>query len=65
MTFLAGGLYVPLHNAVSASTDLTLIGGLIVAMAIALTAVLVYANRSVERPPSRESEPAERGQKAA
>ena len=65
MTFLAAGLYVPLHNAFSTSSDWTLIVGLSVAMAIALTAVLVYARRSVETPPSRESEPAERRQKAA
>ena len=59
MKFLTAGLYVPVHNAVGGSTDWTLIVGLIVVMAIALTAVLVYANRSVKTPPARASEPAD------
>jgi predicted MFS family arabinose efflux permease len=65
MNFLAAGVYVPLHRAVGGSTDWALIVGLIVVMAIALTAVLVYANRSVKTPPSSESEPADSDRKAA
>jgi hypothetical protein len=70
MKQVAAGLYVPVHHAVSGSTDWTLIVGLIAVMAIALTVVLVYANRSVKTLPSRksetrDSEPRESGRKAA
>jgi len=65
MTFLAAGPYIPLRHGVAGSTDWTVIVGLIVVMAIALTAVIVYANRSVKTLPSRESEPRESARKAA
>jgi hypothetical protein len=65
MNFLATGVYVPIHRAVGGSTDWPLIVGLIVVMAIAVTAVLVYANRSVKTLPTRESEPADGDRKAA
>jgi predicted MFS family arabinose efflux permease len=59
MNFLATGLYVPIHRAVGGSADWKVIVALIVVMAIALTAVLVYANRSVKTLPTRESKPAD------
>jgi hypothetical protein len=59
MNSLAAGIYVPGHHAVGGSTDWTLIVGLIVVMAIALAAVLVYANRSVKTLPTSASEPAD------
>jgi predicted MFS family arabinose efflux permease len=65
MNLLATGLYVPIHRAVGGSTDWKVIVGLIVVMAIALTAVIVSANRSVKTLPTRESEPADAGRKAA
>jgi hypothetical protein len=64
MKFLAAVPYIPRH-VVSGSADWPLIVGLIVVMAIALTAVLVYAHRSVKTMPSSEHEELESDRKAA
>ena len=59
MKFLAAVPYIPLRHGVAGTNDWAVILGLIVIMAIALTAVLVYANRSVKTLPTGASEPAD------
>ena len=59
MKFIAAGTYIPLRHGVAGSNDWAVILGLIVIIAIALTAVVVYANRSVKTLPTRESKPAD------
>ena len=65
MISLIGGPYMPVHHAVAASTDWSVIAGLIVVMAIALAAVFVYARRSVKTQTPRKHEPSDADRKAA
>jgi hypothetical protein len=65
MISLAAGPYVPVHHAAAGSTDWSVIVGLVVVMAIALTATLVNANRSVKAQSLRMGEPADTDRKAA
>lgn len=65
MTFFAAGVYIPLRHGVAGSTDWTVIAGLVVVMAIVLTALIVGAYRSVNTPPVSESEPRDSVGKAA
>lgn len=65
MKFLAAVPYIPLRHGVAGSNDWVVILGLIVIMAIALTAVIVYANRSVKTLPTGASEPADEATRKA
>jgi hypothetical protein len=63
MNFLAAVPYFP-HHGTAGAADWLLIVGLVAVMAIALTAVFVYAGRSAKTPP-RDSETADADRKAA
>ena len=65
MFFFAAGPYIPVRHAMAASTDWRVIVALIAIMAIAMTVVLVYANRSVKTLAPRKSETADADRKAA
>jgi hypothetical protein len=65
MKFLAAGPYVPLRHGVAGATDWPVFVALIVVMAIAITVVLVYANRSVKAEPSHVSDSSAADIKAA
>ena len=65
MEFFAIGPYMPVHRAIATSTDWRLIVGLVVVMAIVLTATVVYAKRSVKTLPPRGGETVDAERKAA
>ena len=65
MFIYAAGPYIPVRHAIAGSTDWRVIVALIAVMAIAITVVLVYSNRSVKTLPPGKSEPADVDRKAA
>lgn len=65
MNSLAAGAYIPLRHGVAGSTDWTVIAGLVVVMAIVLTAVIVYAYRPVNTAAVSDSEPRDSVRRAA
>jgi hypothetical protein len=65
MILLAGGPYIALRHAAAGSTDWLSIVTVLVVFAIAVTAALVYSNRSTSTRAPRKREPADTDRKAA
>jgi hypothetical protein len=65
MISFAGGLYVPVHHGVAASTDWTVIAGLAIVMAIAVAVVFALAKASAAASQVRGRQPSDSERRAA